>query len=359
MLELCRMRRGLRTLTLLAGAVAFGPRLFGQNSPEGLPTFRSDTRLVLTGFHVAVAKRSVTGLAASDFQLLVDGVPHAITTFEQGGGVNTRVEIVLLFDSSGSVHGAGLLDEKAFRENLLAGLPGVTLSVYSFGGPPVTSLVRVCGPTPDPLVLRRAFQTVVKKLPGEAAFDLHKPGKDSLIYEAIIECLRDCARHPQPVARLMLVVSDGLPGGELHPAGAASAALQMGIPIYPLLVGHQARIAEFNMRAEAPLRPGETPEAAAVRATYAQTVFEREEAQAGLFAGLGEATGGRSFDPPELNSSAARDIIGFLAGEVQTAYIIGFSPEPGSTPSAHKVEIRLVGGTRGAKILGGSRMAVY
>jgi hypothetical protein len=124
---------------------------------------------------------TVNGMTASDFQLLVDGVPHAITTFEQGGAVNTRVEIVLLFDSSGSVHGAGLLDEKAFRENVLAGLPGVTLSVYSFGGPPVTSLVRVCGPTPDSLVLRRAFQTVVKKLPGEAAFDLHKPGKDPIV----------------------------------------------------------------------------------------------------------------------------------------------------------------------------------
>jgi hypothetical protein len=113
------------------------------------------------------------------------------------------------------------------------------------------------------------------------------------------------------------------------------------------------------MRAEARLRPGENSEGAAVHTRYAQTIFDREEAQAGLFAGLGEATGGRAFDPPELNASPAREIVGFLAGEVQTAYMIGFSPEPGATPSAYKVEIRLVGGTRGAKILGGFRMAVY
>jgi len=74
---------------------------------------------------------------------------------------------------------------------------------------------------------------------------------------------------------------------------------------------------------------------------------------------LVEATGGRSFDPPELNPSAARDIIGFLAGEVRTEYIIGFSPEPGSRPSLHKIEIRLLGSNRGAKMIGGSRMAAY
>lgn len=360
MLTSCRMSRGIWTLTLLAGAAAFSSRCFGQDTPPGeLPIFRSDTQLALTGFHVVAGKRNVAGLTASDFQLLVDGRPRAITTFEHGGGVNTSVEIVLLFDSSGSVHGAGLLDERLFRENLLAGLLGVTLSVYEFGGPPVTSLVRACGPTSDPLVLRRAFQTVVKKLPGEAAFDLHKAGKNSLIYEAIVETLRDCARHPQPAARLMLVVSDGLPGGDLSPAQAVRVALQMGIPTYPLLVGHQARISQFNMRMADPLRPGETPADAAAHARYAKTVLDGEEAQAGLFTGVGEATGGKAFDPPELNPSVARGIIGFLAGEVRTGYIIGFSPGPSSRPSSHKIEIRLLGGNRGAKIVSGSRMAVY
>jgi len=84
------------------------------------------------------------------------------------------VEIVLLFDTSGSVTGNGLLDERLFRESLLAGLPDVKISVYSFGGLPKGSLNRVTGPTSDPVILRRAFQAVVKRVPGEASFDLGK-----------------------------------------------------------------------------------------------------------------------------------------------------------------------------------------
>jgi len=54
------MSRAIRTLTLLAGAAAFGPGSFGQDTPSaGLPTFRSDIQLVLTGFHVVAAKRNI------------------------------------------------------------------------------------------------------------------------------------------------------------------------------------------------------------------------------------------------------------------------------------------------------------
>ncbi|MGA3099605.1 MAG: hypothetical protein ABSF25_24385 [Bryobacteraceae bacterium] len=48
---------GIRTLTLLAGAVTFNLGYSGQDTPPGgLPTFRSDTQLALTAFHVVVAK---------------------------------------------------------------------------------------------------------------------------------------------------------------------------------------------------------------------------------------------------------------------------------------------------------------
>jgi len=167
------MSIGIRALTLRAGAVAFGPQSFGQDTPVGLSTFRSDTQLVLTGFHIVVRKRNVTGLTASDFQLLVDGRPRTIATFERGGGVNTPVEIVLVFDSSGSVHGAGLVDERLFRDNLLADLPEVTL--IACGSPSPACRCR----RPGRRRIRRLFRPPrpagLLRFPQRAEFPLREP----------------------------------------------------------------------------------------------------------------------------------------------------------------------------------------
>ena len=320
-------------------------------------TFRSDAQLVLTSFHVTAKKQYVNGLTRADFELVVDGHPLPITTFE-GSEKELPVEIVLLFDTSGSVTGNGLLDEKLFRDNLLAGLPDVMLSVYSFGGSPACCLNRVTGPTSDPAVLRQAFQTVVKKLPGEASFDLGKPGKGSLIYESIVKTLEDCSRNVQKGVRMLVVVSDGRPDGELDPGGAARTAQLADIAVYPLVVGHAARVAGFEMESAAPPRPGDDDRTFEVRNAYRKKLFDEAEQQTADFAGLGEATGGRAFDPPDLNAASARAIIQELADAVRAEYVAGFSPEPGSPPAAHEIRIRLVGKGE-MKLAGGARTAVY
>jgi hypothetical protein len=87
-------------------------------------------------------------------------------------------------------------------------------------------------------------------------------------------------------------------------------------------------------------------------------MFDQTEEQSAAFASLGDSTGGRSFDPPQLDASTARRIIQSLADEVRAEYIAGFSPEPGSPPASHRIEIRLKGRKDG-KLVGGSRAAVY
>ena len=330
-------------------------RAFAQNTAtDEVPVFRADSRLAVVGLHVIANRQYVTGLKASDFELLEDGQPRRIVVFEggQGGPRSLPVEIVLLFDNSGSVTGAGLLDAKLFRDDLLAGLPEAALSVYSFGN----RLERMSGPTRDAAKLRQAFQGVVRKRPGEATFQIGKG--DSLIYEAVAAAARECSRSPQPATRLLLVVSDGLPGGETDLAKAASVAQAAGIPVYPLVVGHRARELEFQMRMEAPAAAGESPGAAAARGNAGLKEFQRTEEQVAAFASLGESTGGRSFDPPQLDPETVRRIIQFLADQVRYLYVVGYSPDFSSTPRAHNVEVRLRG-QRGARLSGARRIVVH
>jgi len=42
---------------------------------------------------------------------------------------------------------------------------------------------------------------------------------------------------------------------------------------------------------------------------------------------LGELTGGRSFDPPTMNSDILKRITGALVGPIMTEYIAGFTLE--------------------------------
>lgn len=342
---------------LLAAAIASACLCTAQDPTAAGVTFRSDAQLVLTSFHVTARKQYISGLTRTDFELLVDGQPRPITTFE-GSKKELPVEIVLLFDTSGSVTGNGLLDEKLFRDNLLAGLPDVKLSVYGFGGSPACCLNRVTGPTSDPAVLSKAFQTVVKKMPGEASFGLGKPGKGSLIYESIVRTLEDSSRNVQAGVRMLVVVSDGRPDGDLDPGGAAKAAQLTDIAVYPLVVGHSARVAGFEMESAAPPRPGDDDRTFEVRNAHRRKLFDEAEQQTADFAGLGEATGGRAFDPPELNAGSARAIIQALADDVRSEYVAGFSPDPGSPPAAHEIRIRLVGKGE-MKLAGGARTAVY
>jgi hypothetical protein len=195
-------------------------------------------------------------------------------------------------------------------------------------------------------------------MPGEASFDLGKPGKGSLIYESIAKTLEDSSRNAQAGVRMLVVASDGRPDGDLDPGGAAKAAQLADIAVYPLAVGHSARAAAFEMESAAPPHPFDDDWTFEVRNAYRKKLFDEAEQQTADFAGLGEATGGRAFDPPELKAGSARAIIQALADAVRSEYVAGFSPPPGSPAAAHEIRVRLVG--RGEmKLAGGARTAVY
>src|SRR6185312_16888235 len=66
------------------------------------PTFRVDSKLVVTSFHAIRSGASIDGLTAKDIVMLVDG--HPVTPDVVEGGMTARrsmpIEITLLFETS-------------------------------------------------------------------------------------------------------------------------------------------------------------------------------------------------------------------------------------------------------------------
>ena len=318
------------------------------------PVFRAETSLALVRFHVVRNNRYVDDLKPADVLLLENGAPQKVALLE-GGRTAPRtvpVEVILLFDTSGSVMQAGLLDSLVFQENLLDGLSHARLAVYTFA----RQLRRYTRPTRDPEQLKRAFDgaTLGKARVETIRLDVSKRGDGggTLLYEAMAETVRDASRSPANATRLLLVFSDGFPTSDTRPEAAVAAARECGIPVYPVVLGHarlveraaQQRTPDFNRRG-----------APNPRAQERLSRIQEQEATILEFAEVGEKTGGRSFDPPVFNSQIVRQILQAMVGHIQAEYVAGYYPAPSSAQGKpRKVEVKLRSAALG-KVRGGVR----
>jgi hypothetical protein len=288
------------------------------------PAFHAETRLSLVHFHVVQGQRYVGGVKVSDLELLQDGVARPITLLGSGGTETaaTPVELILLFDESPRAMTADLLSPLLFREQLLDALPNVRLAVYGF----TRSLRKYTDPTRDFEKLSAAFEALRAGHPtGEliplALFPKRKAEKgETWLYEAVRGAAADAAQREEKVVRDMLVFSGGLGNTTAEPRDAAAVCEEVGIEVYPVLLGHQRGVERF--------------------------------------AQLADLTGGRSFDPPSSNLDRIQKVLEAMAVLVRTEYVAGFSPEPSSTPRKHRIEMKLLNPALG-KILGGHRDATF
>jgi hypothetical protein len=77
------------------------------------------------------------------------------------------------------------------------------------------------------------------------------------------------------------------------------------------------------------------------------------------FASLGKATGGRSFDPKDVNNAVMREILKSVANEVRTSYTVGYySSGDGAEKRERQVKVKLTKKKAG-KLRGGERLVVY
>ena len=207
------------------------------------PVFRTETTLALVRFHVMRKHSYVDDLKPEDVILLEDGSPRRVAVFE-GGRLTPRtipIQMTLLFDTSGSVTSAGLLDPLAYQATLLDNLENVRLAVYSF----TSTLRRQCRPTRDPSELAMALRRVADSRPGPQVESIplqlppgRKGGPATWLFEAIMAAAKDSAAEPGQATRMLVVFSDGFPTTNTRPEEAVSMLSEFGIPIYPVVLGH-------------------------------------------------------------------------------------------------------------------------
>ena len=320
----------------------------------------TESSLVVVPLHVYRKKTSVGGLGKEDFELLENGESREIAFVEgppgvgqsSGGPRTVPVEIVFLLDVSHSTVRPGLIDVDAIHDSLLGGLgENVSVSVYGFA----RRLTRFTGPTKNVARIQHALELAYAAEDGQTK-----------VFESILETARDAASRGGNVSRMMVVFSDGLSTTDFSPEWSARAAVSFGIPIYPVVLGHQ-RIIERATRTRVSAGPGRSRRLGGRHAPQPRPSARRggasrareQELRQEKFAELGRQTGGRSYDLKFNNSKAIRTILESLATLAKTEYVVGYYPHRSvGKPVAREVEVRLRD-KRAGKLYGGRRVIVH
>lgn len=329
----------LAILLFLASASGF--------AQEPDPVFKSDTKLALVPFHVTSKDHFVTTVKKEDIELFEDGKPRELTYFENGmtSKLTTPLELLLVFDRSGSVVSKGMLDPLVFQDDLLKGLPNVEISVYSFN----QTLRKQAGPTRDPELLRTAFESVAAKGGGIAIpIELPKGRRENKggtwLYESIIGAAKDSMQQERAATRIMLVFSDGLGTTTAVAEDASKLCVELGIPVYPVLLGPIPKLSAGVTAKGKPKPPSKSDE----RVLQVQDYMR-----------LGELTGGKPMHQDLLTLDVTRQIVKYLAVVAVTEYVVGFTPDFNETTAKkHKLQVKLKNKELG-KLEGGTRAIVH
>ena len=187
-----------------------------------------------------------------------------------------------------------------------------------------------------------------------------------------MQTARDAANRGGNVSRMMVVFSDGLSTTNLSPDLVARSANAFGIPIYPVVLGHDRVVAraqglaghlglgrhpnpDNNQQGEPQFGPRRNPEGQIRR----QSTARSQETLRRVFADLGPRNGGRSYDLEVINNTVIRQILGSLSTLAETEYIAGYYPGAVDEElTAHTVEVSLVSEEIG-KLYGGRRLVVH
>jgi VWFA-related protein len=301
-------------------------------------TFRTDANLALVHFQVAPKKgQFVTDLRPEEIVVKEDGAPQKIAVFE-GGRFYPRtvpVEISLLFDCSGSMAMAGLINPHVFGSNLLDEYENVRIAIYGFSD----NLKRLTTPTRDPETLRTA-----------AAGVLTVPNGITPLFRTIGTVTREAAGTPGNAIRMVVIFSDG----EANPRADSDLsdntvgdAQELGVALYPVtLEGAPMESAQMSG----------TPQLSAIPKPIYLTA--QDAVSRARFAGLGKSTGGQGFEAA-ISTEVLPEILRSIGRQIRFEYVAGYYHPAGSgSGKRRRVTVTWSGKGRG-EILGGTRVVVY
>jgi hypothetical protein len=363
------------SIARLCGTVVLVPAAFvclaRQSPPDAaLPTFQSQSRLVLLPFRVIHGKNYVTSLKQSDVILLEDGKPRPFTIFDTPTSqARMPVELTLLFDTTPKIE---LLwdpdDVFRFISQWDDGQSSATLqptkdqaevriSVFQTFG---QKLYRMARPTTDPHAVTTALRSLLSPLPAQpepgAAIALALPpgrervepgrftneyvtspfyggGKRGWTMEAAIGLLNEVSVAQDRVARVLVMFSEGIGATTTIPEDIGNRALDLGIPIYPIATDYKHRINRFM---------------------FPRNYFRMHE-----FEALGKMTGGRASEYASIDAKTLRAILDGVVSDALAQYVVGFIPASGEDAARrHNLEIGLSSKSAGT-VEGGKRRAIY
>ena len=345
-----RCTAGLALAALLAGAQS--PDATAEDD-IGL-VITAESSLVVVPLHVYRKKSSVNGLGKESFELYENSERREIA-FVEGpvghgadpvSGRTVPIEIILLVDLSHSVLRKGLLDARTVKASLLDDLGDtVSVSVYGFAG----RLTRFAKPTNEPARIQHALERAFAAEAGRTR-----------LYESIVETARDAARRGTSASRMLVVFSDGMSTSDFDPKWSAAAGNAYGIPIYPVVLGHQQIIDRARRQAASRAKSGSNrrPGRKQQGGGNSNRAYQ-QELRLKRFADLGPQTGGRSYDLRFPSSQSVRKILESLATLARTEYVVGYYPRRhGGEPTSRAVEVRLASKSVG-KLYGGRRTIVH
>lgn len=337
---------------------------------EKIPTFAAEVNLATVSFRQDFKGQPVD-LSVEDVVLLEDGKPRKLTFFERGSSKRRTLPIELIWlversvflpYTSGFVPRGGI-NPKTFYDGIFAitrQIPDLYTSLYGFD----IELWRCSQRTRNTDSISRAFQDLLARSPSAPKIALQLPTGRRLVskpaplddkrapgsawlYESIIATLRDAAMSTGNTFRAIVVVSFGASGTDSTCDDVSQVANEVGIPVYPVVLGYSYRVAPGSGSPQYPQNP-----------SYA-SLMEQGAIKAREFASLGNKTGAGEFLLVNLSDDGMRLIIRTIEDHILHSYIAGFSPGAiEGSPRKHELEIKLVSKGKG-KIIGGKRTVWY